>query len=484
MSGKLILIIDDSKTQLIRLQMAFEKDGFDVITAGDGLEGVSRAIIDKPDIVISDILMPELNGYQLCRLLKKEKNTSHLPIILLSSLDQKQDRFWGIRAGADQYMVKSSDLSNLKEATIQLLKKTNSQSVVRGKAKPVDNKSTDWQLIKSSANHMLDKLLFESTLSSEAKLLINFINNKDDLLNEMTVLVNSLIDYTCLCLCLFDKKGTGFYFDIKQPIPEQEIINIKDHILTIINDNSKKESVETFFIHNSTKTDNVSGDKILSRLIAPLNIHDECIGYLSFYAIKENAFSPESENIINLLAHDFSMVFKLMLLYDEVKVLSITDGLTTLNNKQYFIDFLEKEFERAKRFNNELSLIVMDIDHFKSVNDTYGHLQGDSVLKEIGSIIKENIRKVDFPARYGGEEFVVLAINTGIHDTKMLAEKIRNAIECYSFKAEKQPLKLTASFGVSSVGNDTNNKLDIIKKADDALYQAKNGGRNRVCVSG
>lgn len=484
MNGKLILIIDDSKTQLIRLQMAFEKDGFDVITAGDGLEGVSRAIIDKPDIVISDIIMPELNGYQLCRLLKKEKNTSHLPIILLTSLDQKQDRFWGIRAGADQYMVKSSDLISLKEATIQLLKKTTNRSVDRGKPKPGDNKSTDWQLIKSSANHMLDKLLFESTLSSEAKLLANFINNKDDLFKEMTVLVNSLIDYTCLCLCLFEKKGPGFYFDLKQPVSEQEIKNIKEHFFTIITDNRKKESVETFFIHNSLKPDKESGVKILSRLIAPLNIHDECIGYLSFYSNKENAFSPESENIINLLAHDFSMVFQLMLLYDEIKVLSITDGLTTLSNKQYFIEILEKEFERAKRFKNDLSLIVMDIDYFKSVNDTYGHLQGDSVLKEIGSIIKENIRKVDFAARYGGEEFVVLAINTDIQDTKILAEKIRNSIECYSFKAEKQPLKLTASFGVSSVTNDTTSKLDIVKKADDALYQAKNGGRNRVCVSG
>ncbi len=485
MSGKRILLIDDSKTQLVSLQMSFEKDGFDVITAGDGIEGVSRAIADRPDIVISDIMMPELNGYQLCRLLKNDKKTSHIPIILLTSLDQKQDRFWGIRAGADRYLVKSSELSTLKEATNELLKNTVDYSAekVEEEGKSSVNKNMDWHSIKSSVNHLLDKLLFESTLSSEARLLANFIYNKDDLLKELAALVNSLIDYTCLCLCLFDKKGTKIYFDLKQPLPEDELKKIKEYVFAVANDNNKKKSVETSLINKSLKIDNNVNGKIVSRLISPLNTHGECIGYLSFHANKENAFTPESENIINLLAHDFSMVFELMLLYEEIKELSITDGLTALYNKHYFTEIFGKEFERTKRFKNDLSLIVMDLDHFKSINDTYGHLQGDSVLKEIGLIIKKSVREVDFTARYGGEEFVILAINTDIKNTEILAEKIRKNIEDHSFKSDKKPLKMTSSFGVASVTNDISNNLDLIKKADDALYQAKKGGRNRVCVA-
>ncbi len=111
--NKRILIVDDSKTQLVSLQISLQKDEFEVITAGNGMEGVSRAFRDNPDIVISDVMMPELNGYQLCRLLKNNKETSNIPIILLTSMDQPQDRFWGIRAGADRFILKSSDYHKL-----------------------------------------------------------------------------------------------------------------------------------------------------------------------------------------------------------------------------------------------------------------------------------------------------------------------------------------------------------------------------------
>lgn len=483
MNGKRILIVDDSKTQLITLQIAIEKEGFEVITAGDGLEGVSRAFIDKPDIVVSDILMPELNGYQLCRLLKNDKKTAHIPIILLTSLDQRQDKFWGMRAGADRYMVKSSELSNLKKAINELLNEAVPHPDDRKSSIPDHRKSADWQSIKSSINHLLDKLLFESTLSSEARQLANFISNRDDLLKEVADLVNSLIDYTCLCLCFFDAKKTQLYFDLKQPLAEEEIKKIKDYLSTVINGNSKKDSPETSFIQNSMEIDNSATEKIASRLIVPLNIHNECIGYLSFLAVKQNAFTQESENIIHLLAHDFSMVFKLMLLYDETKELSITDGLTNLYNKRYFMNIFEKEFERARRFNNNLSLILIDIDLFKSINDTYGHLQGDSVLKEMGSILKQGIRRIDISARYGGEEFVIIIPNTDLTGAGHAAEKIRKLVESHNFKAEKKPLKVTVSLGVASMASDISNSLDLIKIADDALYQAKKNGRNMVWIT-
>ncbi len=172
-----------------------------------------------------------------------------------------------------------------------------------------------------------------------------------------------------------------------------------------------------------------------------------------------------------------------MLLYDETRELSITDGLTKLYNKRYFLEILEKEFERAKRFKNALCLIVLDIDHFKSVNDTYGHLQGDSVLREIGGILVQSARKIDIIARYGGEEFVIIAPNTNMDDIHIIAERIRQATEDHDFEAEKEPIKLTVSLGVSTLREGTNDMLELIKKADDALYKAKSEGRNKVCIA-
>ena len=479
--NKRVLVIDDSKTQLVSLQMSLQKDGFDVITAGNGMEGVSRAFRDTPDIVVSDVMMPELNGYQLCRLLKNNKETSDIPIILLTSMDQPQDRFWGIRAGADRYLVKSSDFSILKE-TIHLLLKNSKTSIPKKKDLPKNHGAADWESIKSSLNQLLDRLLFESTLSNEVGRLANFIHDRNKLLGEASLLVNSLIDYSSLCLCLFDINVTKLYIELKQPMSDEDISEIKSHILLDIHDKQKTDEAEIHFLNNSSPIDNKADNKITARLSAPLNIHNENIGNISLYTTKSQAFDKESENIIRLLATDFSMVFKLMLLYDETRHLSITDGLTKLYNSRYFKEMFEMEFERAKRFKKNLSMIILDIDHFKSINDTYGHLQGDSVLKEVGYILKQSVRKVDFVARYGGEEFAVLAIDTDIDNTCILAEKIRKQIEFHRFKAEKNPLKVTVSLGIASISEDVSNYLDLIKRADDSLYKAKEGGRNRVCV--
>ncbi len=480
---KRVLLVDDSKTQLTMVQMALSKMGVEVLTAENGIEGVSRAFLDKPDLIVSDVMMPELNGYQLCRLLKSDPKTAHIPIILLTSLSQPQDKFWGIRAGADQYIVKKSDLTDLGLTIRKILKNTEKNKQIKKDVNLTNNKSTEWKSIKTNVNRLLDKLLFESTLASEARLLANYIHDKEDLLKEVIDLASSLVDYSCLCLCLFDRKGTKLYYDLKQALSDKELSKIKEDIIKITDESKKKTSIETLLFKGSLKINNKAKGKILSKLIVPLNIHNECIGYLSFLSTKKNAFASKTEDIIYLLAHDFSMVFKLMLLYDETKELSITDGLTQLYNKRYFLETLEKEFVRAKRFGNELSVILMDIDHFKSVNDTYGHVQGDSILKEMGEIINRGIRKVDFPARYGGEEFIIITPNTNIQDAIEIAERVRDITEKYDFKTEKKPLRITISLGVATMNKTITNKTSLIKRADGALYQAKDSGRNRVCVA-
>ncbi len=480
---KRILLVDDSQTQLLMLQISLEKMGFEVINASDGLEGVSRAFADQPDLIVSDIMMPELNGYQLCRLLKNDKKTAQIPIILLTSLDQPQDRFWGIRAGADQYIVKNSDLSDLKKVILSLLKKTRRHAKPILRDESLSKKSTDWKSIRSNVNHLLDKLLFESTLSGEARQLANFIHVQDDLLSAFSALVSSLIEYSCLCLCLSDRRGRRCYLDLKQPLSGKMLDKMIKNITARMGEHETKEVMEQVFFKGSEKTDEQVKDPILSELVVPLDIHNDCIGYLSFFSTKKAAFRQKSEDIIRLLAQDFSMVFQLMLLYAETRELAITDGLTQLYNKRYFLEIFEKEFERAKRSNLDLCVILMDIDHFKAVNDTYGHLQGDSILKEVAEIMRESIRKIDFPARYGGEEFIIIAPNTKMEEVLEVAERIRKFTEAHEFKGGVSPLKITLSVGVAAIQGNLENALELIKMADDALYLAKDSGRNLVCVA-
>jgi diguanylate cyclase (GGDEF)-like protein len=170
-----------------------------------------------------------------------------------------------------------------------------------------------------------------------------------------------------------------------------------------------------------------------------------------------------------------------ILFYGNLGSAAHTDPLTKIYNKGYLLEALEAEFKRAKALHTDFSLIFFDLDHFKKVNDTYGHDAGDYVLKEITSLIKSSyLRPKDVFARYGGEEFVVLLANTNAKAASELAEKVRAAIESHAFIYEGKRLPVTSSLGVSELRADMESAQTLLKTADKALYAAKSGGRNKV----
>jgi diguanylate cyclase (GGDEF)-like protein len=164
---------------------------------------------------------------------------------------------------------------------------------------------------------------------------------------------------------------------------------------------------------------------------------------------------------------------------EELKRLASTDKLTEAYNRTKFKEIIGREIERFKRYNQPLSIIIFDIDHFKDVNDRYGHSAGDYVLKTIADIVRENIRKIDYFVRWGGEEFMIISSETNLKEVYVLAERIRETIESYIFEDIG---KVTISLGVTEFKeNDTEDSL--IKRADNAMYEAKKKGRNRVEVT-
>ncbi len=167
---------------------------------------------------------------------------------------------------------------------------------------------------------------------------------------------------------------------------------------------------------------------------------------------------------------------------EEAERLAITDPLTSLLNRRFLEEKLSNELIRAKAYNNYLSIVMADIDHFKRINDTYGHKVGDEVLKALALILKANTRGNDTVARYGGEEFVIILSNVSKYDAYRIAERIRLEVEDTSFEEIGVPEKITVSFGISCFPEDGEDAIDLLKKADQALYQAKSQGRNRVVV--
>ena len=167
--------------------------------------------------------------------------------------------------------------------------------------------------------------------------------------------------------------------------------------------------------------------------------------------------------------------------HEEIYRLTIIDGLTQVFNKRYLLEFVEREMARCSRHGRALSLVIFDLDHFKKINDSYGHLAGDYVLRELAVTLKTRIRKEECFARYGGEEFALVLPETGHQNTVFLADKLRKIIEQHPFTFEGKRIEVTFSAGVADMLPRHDNPLAFIKAADERLYQAKRLGRNRVC---
>jgi len=166
--------------------------------------------------------------------------------------------------------------------------------------------------------------------------------------------------------------------------------------------------------------------------------------------------------------------------HEEIYRLTTIDGLTQIYNKRYFLETIEREMGRAQRYRRDLSLIMFDIDHFKKINDTYGHLAGDYVLKQLAAVIKSRIRREDILSRYGGEEFSIILPEIDTYNAMQFAEKIRRLTEKSVFRFEDTEIPVTISIGVTSLTPDTTDPTEFVKHADEKLYEAKEQGRNRV----
>lgn len=169
-------------------------------------------------------------------------------------------------------------------------------------------------------------------------------------------------------------------------------------------------------------------------------------------------------------------------IYQKLQKISITDSLTSLPNKRHFMDRYNEEFLRSDKFNFDLTFFMIDIDHFKKHNDTYGHLVGDEILRILAEILKNNIREIDFPGRFGGEEFSIFFPQTTKQQALPIAKRLRKEVEKYKFSVYDEEINLTISIGISSYPEDTKSKGQLIENTDQALYKAKEQGRNRICT--
>lgn len=221
---------------------------------------------------------------------------------------------------------------------------------------------------------------------------------------------------------------------------------------------------------------------IRCELAVPLVNKGSVVGVLNLESTSLNAFSEEDRHVVEIVAAQIAQILAKALLYDELATMAITDGLTGLFNHRQFFIRLDSEFKRADRYTYPLSLIMIDIDYFKNFNDTYGHMQGDEVLRNIASIIKLTMRETDVVARYGGEEFVVVLPLCHELTAMEVAERLRADIENANLGDDKESPPLTISVGVCAAPIDASTYEELVKRADDAMYHSKRMGRNQCTL--
>ena len=213
--------------------------------------------------------------------------------------------------------------------------------------------------------------------------------------------------------------------------------------------------------------------------IFPLKSKERKLGYLIYKGIPD-----EDREKFVILAHQFALALRRIKLYQDIERMAITDSLSEVHTRRYFLERFEEEIGRAALRKTPLSILMLDVDHFKNFNDLYGHLTGDRILKKIGQIIKDNIREIDIAGRYGGEEFCIVLPETDLEGAILAGERIRKAAESAVIQAYDQTVKVSLSGGIAIFPQDGGAVDELIDKADWALYRAKTLGRNRILAFG
>ncbi|MBI9050706.1 MAG: GGDEF domain-containing protein [Anaerolineaceae bacterium] len=218
-----------------------------------------------------------------------------------------------------------------------------------------------------------------------------------------------------------------------------------------------------------------------SMIFVPMIRDQQVTGLLSVQAKNSNQFTTYHQTVLELIAPYAASALENASLFSKIETLAITDELSGVYNRHHFNRTLKHEFERNQRYHRSLSLIIMDIDNFKEINDQYGHICGDAVINQYGTLFKANVRKSDIIARFGGDEFVVIMPETTAEQAKIVAEKFKSLSNDYQFEFQGKEIQITVSIGLAEVDQTSDLKPeDLIHKADFAMYQAKKRGRNQV----
>lgn len=475
-----VLIAEDDAVSGLVLERTLQRWGYEVIKTRNGKEAWERFQAEPVSLVITDWMMPHMDGVELCRRIRQLSLEHYTYVILLSAKSQKIELVEGMSAGADDFLTKPFDSAELQvrlRAGERLLELEHSLTERQREIEAANRElqcSIDRQrLVNQLLGSLTSSLDFEVVLQEAVIPLQQLFNSSRAYMR--------LVDRETQTLRLVAERcapGTLTMGPIAFPIEtstetEEELYNS----VQVIPDLSQIVSTDP----RQSPRMLAHGFKVEALLSEPLIMQGMWFGDLGLQQCSgPRVWSEDEIRLLKTIAQQISVVAVNSALHRKVQEQSMRDGLTGLFNRRYFDESMAIEFERASRYNQPLTLVMVDLDHLKIINDRMGHLAGDSAIRQTGEILLKQSRRVDIAARYGGEEFAVVLPQTQLAGGKSASEHWRRSINRVLIDNHR----LSASIGIASFPEHGSSPERLIKAADIAMYRAKHAGRNRVCVAG
>ncbi len=461
-----VLIVDDDKFIRTILQDALE-GRYVTLEADNGLTALDLTISETPDLVILDIEMPGMNGIEVCRIIKENEQTKRIPVVLITAHTNRDEILLGLQAGADDYITKPVH-------TPEVLARVDSHLLYKNYYNELERR--DLQML-------LELYDIVTVLRNPMKILRFVVEKIADVIEveRCSIISISDADEIIVKACNDLQENTEIRLDLNR-YPEIRQV-IETHQAVIVNDVKSDLLMEPVRQH-------LAALNLNSLIVVPIIKKETVIGTLLLRTTMKlkDGISERINKLTHLVANISANALENATLFESMKSardlfeeMAIRDGLSKLYTHRHFYERLEKEFSRAVRHHEPLSLIFFDIDDFKRVNDKYGHIRGDEVIRQIGEMIREFVREIDIAARYGGEEFVILLPKTETAGAMELARRISSSIRSFRYRGMGEE-QITISTGIATFPGDGQQSFtQLVDLANQLMFKSKSEGKD--CIS-
>jgi len=448
-----VLVVDDVEANVKLLEAKLSSEYFDVLSAYNGRTALQIADSELPDVILLDVMMPRMDGFEVCRRLKANPRTADVPVVMVTALSDVANRLRGLEVGADDFLTKPVN-------DIALFARVRSLARLK-------RMMEEWRLREEICGRFAGRDIAAAEDAGPAMILM--VEEDRFAAAQMAETLRSVgHSVTCAAGCadaqrLIDGETELIILSLSMPS--------SDPLRLVSRFRASEASRQLPILLIAEDIDLVR----VAKGLVDLGAND----YLIRPVDRQELLARTGTQVRRKRLQD-----RLQQNYQRGLSLALTDPLTSLYVRRYGEAHLDELIDRVNQHDTSAAVLLFDVDHFKRVNDSYGHDAGDDVLRELAARTIKSVRSVDLAVRWGGEEFLVVMPETDLANAAAVAERLRAAVakDSFTVRSSGEKLAVTISIGVAAAVTDTDDRARLLKRADDALYCAKSGGRNRVVI--